>query len=280
MNYKRMALLPLSLFIICAIYLAYTLWSNSLLLDIDLKGGTQIIADYSKQVSDSELESILRQYDASVRSARGITTYTVFIEFDASIKPEDVLNTLKQSGYDFKDNSIQTVGPALGSSFLQQAGFVLLFSFIFMAATIFFIYRIPLPSFFLVLNVIAALTETLVFSQIFGIKLSLAAFASLLLLIGYSVDDNILMATRVLRESEKKQRNYDAVIKRSFKTGMTMVGTTVVALFALFIISTSVVIDTIASILVIGLLLDLMNSWVLNVGLMMWYVERKERKMK
>jgi preprotein translocase subunit SecF len=149
-----------------------------------------------------------------------------------------------------------------------------------MAATIFFIYRTPLPSLFLVLNVIADLVETLVFSQIFGIKLSLAAFASLLLLIGYSVDDNILMATRVLRESEKKEKNYNAVIKRSFRTGLTMVGTTIVALFALFIISTSVVIDTIASVLIIGLLLDLLNSWVLNVGFMMWYVGRKERKMK
>jgi preprotein translocase subunit SecF len=172
------------------------------------------------------------------------------------------------------------VGPALGSSFLQQAGFVLLFSFIFMAATIFFIFKVPIPSLFIVLNVIADLTETLVFSQILGIKLSLAAFASLLLLIGYSVDDNILMATRVLRESEKKERDYDAIVKRSFKTGITMVGTTVVALFALFIISTSVVIDTIASVLIIGLFLDLMNSWVLNVGFMMWYVNRKERKIK
>jgi preprotein translocase subunit SecF len=280
MNYKKMALTPLSLLIICAIYLVYTLGTSSLLLDIDLKGGTQIIADYSRQISDSELESILRQYDANVRSARGITIYTVFIEFDASIKPEDVLKTLKQNGYDFTDYSVQTIGPALGSSFLQQAAVVLIFSFIFMAATIFFIYRIPLPSLFLVLNVIADLTETLVFSQIFGIKLSLAAFASLLLLIGYSVDDNILMATRVLRESEKKEKNYDAIIKRSFKTGMTMVGTTVVALFALFIISTSVVIDTIASVLIIGLLLDLVNSWILNVGFMMWYVDRKERKAK
>jgi len=46
-------------------------------------------------------------------------------------------------------------------------------------------------------------------------------------------------------------------------------------LFALFIISTSVVVDTIASVLIIGLLVDLLNSWILNVGLMSWYSERK-----
>lgn len=272
MNYKKIALLPLALFIMCAIYLVFIISTNQLTLDIDLKGGAQIIADSSKQINEAELKNILSQYNANIRTARGVTTYTVFIEFDASIKPEDVLETLKQNGYDFKDYSIQTTGPSLGSEFLQQAAVVLIFSFIFMAATIFFIFRVPLPSLFLVLNVIADLTEALALSQIIGVKLSLASFASLLLLIGYSVDDNILMASRVIKGEGK---NFDAIVKRSFKTGITMVGTTLVALFALFIISTSAVVDTIASVLIIGLLVDLLNSWILNVGLMKWYTERK-----
>jgi preprotein translocase subunit SecF len=54
-----------------------------------------------------------------------------------------------------------------------------------------------------------------------------------------------------------------------------MVGTAIVALFALFVISTSAIVDTIASVSIIGLFVDLLNSWILNVGLMSWYVERK-----
>jgi preprotein translocase subunit SecF len=276
MNYKKRALIPLALLIVCTIYLIFILLTHDLNLDIDLKGGTQIIADYDKQVNEVELESILSQYNANIRTARGLTTYTVFIEFDSSIKAPDVLDTLKQNNYNFNDYSIQTIGPSLGSEFLKQAAFVLLFSFLFMTVTIFFIFRVPLPSAFLVLNVIADLTETLVITQILGIKLSIASFASLLLLIGYSVDDNILMATRMLKSEGK---DYDSIIKRSFKTGLTMVGTTLVALFALFVISTSVIIDTIASVLIIGLFLDLMNSWVLNVGLMVWYTDRKYKKV-
>jgi len=272
MNYKKMALLPLALLVICTIYLIFITQTNQLAVDIDFKGGTQIIAEYGKQVSETEMENILKSYNAGVRTAVGVTTYTIFIEFDSSIKAEDVLNTLKQSGYDFEDYSVQTIGPALGKEFFQQAIFVLMLSFIFMAAVIFFIFRIPVPSFFLVLVVIADLIETLALSQIFGVSLSLASFTALLLLIGYSVDDNILMITRMLKTEDK---NYDRIIKTSFKTGITMVGTALVALFALFIISASVVIDQIASVLIIGLLVDLLNSWVLNVGLMLWYVERK-----
>ena len=272
MNYKKMALLPIALLIICTIYLIFITQTNQLAVDIDFKGGTQIIAEYGKQVSETELENILKSYNAGVRTAVGVTTYTVFIEFESSIKAEDVLNTLKQNGYDFIDYSIQTIGPALGKEFFQQAMFVLMFSFIFMAAVIFFIFRIPLPSFFLVLVVIADLIEALVFSQIFGVNLSLASFTALLLLIGYAVDDNILMITRMLKAEDK---NYDRIIKTSFKTGITMVGTAIVALFALFIISTSVVIDQIASTLIVGLLVDLLNSWIMNVGLMVWYVDRR-----
>jgi len=140
-----------------------------------------------------------------------------------------------------------------------------------MAFTIFFIFKNPLPSFFLVLTPTADLIETLVFSQMLGIKLSLASFAALLLLIGYSVDDNILLTSRVLKE----EGNIDEKIKSSFRTGITMVGATLVALLALFVISASIVIDQIASILIIGLLIDLLNSWVLNVGLLKIYVKRK-----
>jgi preprotein translocase subunit SecF len=64
-------------------------------------------------------------------------------------------------------------------------------------------------------------------------------------------------------------------MKRTFKTGMTLVATTIVALFALFIVSSSVIITQIASVFLIGMFVDILNSWVLNLGLLMWYVKRK-----
>jgi preprotein translocase subunit SecF len=272
MNYKKMALLPIPLLIICAIYLYFIIQTNQLALDIDFKGGTQIVATSERQINVNELESVLKQYDANVRTARGITGYTVFINFDTSIKSEDVLSTLKQNGYEFKDYSIQTIGPSLGSDFFQQALIVLAFSFVFMAVTVFIMFKTPLPSFYLVLTVIADLIETLVFSQIIGIKLSLAVFASLLLLIGGAVGDNILFTTRILKSTGK---NYDEIIKKSFKTGMTLVGTVMAAMAALLIISSSIAIDQIASVQLIGMSVDVLNSWVLNLGLLMWFVTRK-----
>lgn len=275
MNYKKLVRLvpiPILLFIICAVYLFFLIQTNQLALDIDFKGGTQILATSDQQLNDIKLESDLKKYDANVRVARGITGYSYIIDFDSSIKAEDVLKTLKDNGYSFKEYSIQSVGPSTGAGFFQQALIVLVVSFIFMAITVFIMFKNPIPSIYMILTVAADLTETIVFMQIIGIKLSLATFAALLLLIGAAVGDNVMFTTRLLKS---EQKNYDEIIKRTFKTGITMFAAVQAAFAALLLISTSTVITQIAAISIIGGTLDLMNSWVLNLGLLMLYVTRK-----
>jgi len=275
MNYKkiiRLLPIPILLLVVCSIYVFFLIETNQLALDIDFKGGTQILATSDKQISETTLENDLKQYDANVRVARGVTGYSYIIDFDASIKSEDVLNTLKDYGYSFKEYSIQTVGPTTGAGFFQQALIVLAFSFIFMAVTIFVMFKNPMPSVFMILTVTADLVGTLTFIQILGIKISIATFAALLLLIGAAVGDNILFTSRILKSTNK---NYDEIIKRAFKTGITMYATVQAAFAALLLISASSVITQIAAISIIGGTLDLMNSWILNLGLLMLYVTRK-----
>ena len=272
MNYKLMALVPLVILIISAVYLFFLAENKQIALDIDFKGGTQIFAESDKVIDANALKNMLSQYDANVRVARGITNYAVFIDFDPSIKPENVLSTLQQNNYKFQSFSVQTIGPVLGSSFFQQALIVLVFSFLLMAVTIFVMFKNPMPSIFMILTVLADLTETIVLMQLIGIKLSIATFAALLLLIGAAVGDNVMFTTKLLKSSSK---NHDAIIKKTFKTGITMFGTVQVAFASLLLISGSAVITQIAAISIIGGTLDLMNSWLLNLGLLMLYIKRK-----
>jgi preprotein translocase subunit SecF len=274
MNYKIMALVPMIILIISIAYLLFIIVdpNHQIALDIDFKGGTQIFAQSDKAVDAKSLENVLSQYSANVRVARGITNYAVFIDFDPSIKPENVLSTLKQNNYNFQSFSVQTIGPVLGSSFFQQALIVLVFSFLLMAVTVFVMFKNPMPSIFMVLTVLADLIETVVFMQIIGIKLSIATFAALLLLIGAAVGDNVLFTTKLLKSNPK---DHDAIIKKTFKTGITMFGTVQVAFASLLLISGSAVITQIAAISIIGGTLDLMNSWAMNLGLLMLYIKRK-----
>ena len=273
MNYKLLIVVPLIVLAISLAYLLLQVTTTGLSLDVDLKGGTLITAETMSSVNENNIEDALISYEADVRIASGITGNSVFIEFDSSIDPQEVISTLQNNGYNFDDYSIQTVGPSLGAASFQQAIIVLIFAFAFMAGTILFIFKIPLVSFYIALCPAFDIIETLAISQLIGIKLSLASFAALLMIIGYSVDDDVMIATRILRSTDDLKGR----LKDSFKTSFTTTAATLVALTALYAISLSTVITQIASILLIGLIVDLQNTWLFDTTLLRWHTERKSK---
>ena len=116
---------------------------------------------------------------------------------------------------------------------------------------------------------------TLVVVNLLGIKVSSAGIIAFLMLIGYSVDTDILLTTRILKRNEGSlnQRIFGA-----FKTGTTMTLTSLFAvLFALIVVSSfSSVLTQIFTILSIGLAFDLLNTWITNVSILKWYMKKKK----
>jgi preprotein translocase subunit SecF len=107
--------------------------------------------------------------------------------------------------------------------------------------------------------------------NVFGIPLTLGTTAALLMLIGYSVDSDILLTTRVL----KRQGKLNDKLTGAFRTGIIMTSTTIAAIVALFVVSwfgQVQVIYEISAVLLIGLFFDIMNTWLTNVGILKWYV--------
>ncbi len=271
-GYKQIIAIPIALFILSAAFLFIE--RNNLNLDIDLKGGGQIALQSDSMPDVENIESMLSKYDVKVRSARGIASYTTFIEFDTSENATEMLFELEKSGYKFSEYSVQSVGPILGASFFQQAQIALILAFVFMAVVVFIIFRVPAPSFYVILAAAADIIETLAAMHLLGIKLSLATFAGLLLLIGYSVDTDILLTTRVLKSEGDLRQN----IRNAMKTGLTMSGTTIAAVVALLVFTPQSVLTQIASVLLIGIVFDIVNTWITNAGLLRWYMERKQEK--
>ncbi len=180
-------------------------------------------------------------------------------------------------GVNPKDISVREVGPSLGTVFLSQMESALAFAFVLMSMLVFFFFRKVLVS----LAVIqAALFDVLVglgFIGLAGIPLSLASVAPLLMLIGYSVDTDIMLSDRVLgrKEGTPEQRLFSAM-----KTGLTMTGTTIAALAALYVVAAIGGVETlsmIALILLVGLLGDLVSTWCTNASILLW-ISRRSKK--
>ena len=269
--YRKLMVFP-ALVLLISLVLFYSMYSTGLKLDVDLAGGTQISIASDRSINEDSLQGVLKDFDATVHQSRGVTGYSILIKYKHDVNTTEVLDVMKTNGYSFEDYSVQTVGPSLGSSFFAQAQMALILAFVFMAITVFIVFRQPMPSFYVVLCAFSDLIETIVVSQLLGIELSLATFAALLLTIGYSVDTDILLTTRVLRSAEGTTEER---MKGAFKTGMTMVGTTMAAVLALYLMSTSVVITQMASILLIALFFDIFNTWITNAGLLHWYLDKK-----
>jgi len=91
------------------------------------------------------------------------------------------------------------------------------------------------------------------------------------MLIGYSVDSDILLTNRVL----KRQGKLNDKLTGAFRTGIIMTSTTLAAAAAMFIVAwfgSVLILMEISAVLLIGLVFDVMNTWLTNVGILKWYV--------
>lgn len=174
----------------------------------------------------------------------------------------------------YPDKKIDQIGEAFGEALQQQALLALIFSFIGMAIVVFLAFRDIVPSIAVVLSALSDIAITAAIMDVVGIQLTLPTTAALLMLIGYSVDSDILLTTRLL----KRQGKLDEKLAGAYRTGIIMTTTTIAAIAAMFAVTAFgqvEVIAQIAAVLLIGLFVDLMNTWVLNAGILKGYLLQK-----
>jgi len=111
--------------------------------------------------------------------------------------------------------------------------------------------------------------------DLLGIRIETAGIAALLMLIGYSVDTDVLLTTRVLKREEG---TVFSRVMGAMKTGVTMTITSLAAITIALIFTQSETLRQIMIILFIGLIFDLLNTWIQNVGILRMYMDHKQKK--
>jgi preprotein translocase subunit SecF len=133
---------------------------------------------------------------------------------------------------------------------------------------------VSVPSGAVILAAASTILFTVAVINLLGVRLSTAGVAAFLMLIGYSVDTDILLSTRVLKS---KQGTVAERIHDAFTTGITMQATTTVAVLVAWFVSSSEVISQIMLIIFIGMVGDIIFTWLQNAGIIYWYMERQNR---
>lgn len=176
----------------------------------------------------------------------------------------------------FSSYSYNEVTPTLGAFFLSQMETIIIAAFILVAIVVFIIFRTPVPAFAVVFGAANDLIVALGGMGLFGIPLGVASVGGLLMLIGFSMDTDILSAIRVIKRTEgtAEQRAFD-----SFKTGTTMTITALISFSVLFAVSYYAFIPTyleISGVVLVGLVGDIITTWLANMPLVLWYKKSKE----
>jgi preprotein translocase subunit SecF len=280
LDYRMLVAIPAIVFILSVAIIAnqYINTGEFFLRSIEMKGGTVITINTQESLDAPAIENQLLQkfQPINIREIRSFRGYGTVIETSAENNASAIISELGSMGVDTSDTSIESIGPSLGGSFWFQAQLAMAVAFIFMAIVVFVIFRTFTPSFAVILSAFMDIFMTFAFMQLFGIELSLAGLAAILMLIGYSVDTDIMLTSRLLKESEDQTLNDK--LRHALKTGLTMTLTSIGALIPLALLGVSPVITQIATVLLIGLVFDIMNTWITNYAILKWYCERRGMK--
>ena len=194
---------------------------------------------------------------------------TFYLEEDVSV------NLLK------KNLNINAMQPTLGAKLRDDGMKAALVGYILMALVILLAFRDIVPSIAVLLSASCDAIITLGFMSVFGIVLEPASLVALIMLVGYSVDTDILLTTRMLK---RRRGELNEAVDGAVKTGLTMTGTTFVVMLVVLIVSELFThlsaLTSIASVLLIGLSADVISTWFMNAGILKWYIEEKGGKIK
>jgi len=279
-HYKLLLIIPVIILLASLIYLGifYSKTGDFLYKDVSLSGGTSITIN--GEIDQGLLESGLKDKfpDVSFTKLEDITSRKeIALIVESSATPEELKPEIEDIlGYKLteENSSTEFTGAALSQNFYRQLIMALIISFILMSIVIFILFRTFIPSIAVIFAVFADVMIPLAIVDILGMKISAAGIAAFLMLIGYSVDTDILLTSRALKS---KEGAVNTRIFRAFKTGIFMTLTALAAVLPAFFIVTGLPdsFRQIFLILAIGLCADILNTWLTNASIIKWYCEKK-----
>ena len=278
--YKLMFILPVIIMLISLVYLGsfYSKHHDFINKDVSLSGGTTITLTSSIDTDLLEIELKKEYSDINFRKLTDITTgKQISFVIESSVESEQLKASIEKIlGYQLTDtnSSIEFTGSSLSGNFYRQLIIALIISFALMSIVVAISFRTFIPSMAVIFSAFSDVVMPLALVDALGIKISAAGIAAFLMLIGYSVDTDVLLTSRALK---KKEGTLNQRIYGAFKTGITMTLTSLAAVIPAFflILGLPDSFRQIFLVLAFGLAADIVNTWFTNASIIKWYCTKK-----
>ncbi|MDC0873070.1 protein translocase subunit SecF [Gammaproteobacteria bacterium] len=242
MKFRKIAgVISIALFSISVLTLGF----RGLTLGLDFSGGTLIEISYEEPANLEEIRSILIANDFEDSQVVNFGT-----DLDVLIKVADqsgnsrlgnqIFTLLEDQGLPGTLKRSEFVGPQIGSELRDQGGVGMLVALFMILLYVAFRFQYKFA-----LGAVTALTHDVViilgFFSIFAWDFDLTVLAALLAVIGYSLNDTIVVSDRIRenfrtqRELDNPQEIIDLSLNQTLSRTVITSFTTLLVLFALFI---------------------------------------------
>ena len=274
MQYKKVAMLLSAVLIVLSLAL---LFLRGLNLGIDFSGGVLVQVELSQPLPVGELREVLRDegFSGSTIQAYGDKGVIIRVAADTDETQLQVLEVLKGKDAELELLRLEKVGPVVGKQLRQEAIIATFIALAGILAYITFRFRFR----FALVSVVALMHDTIITLGIFsllGREISLPFVAAILTLVGYSLNDTIVVLDRV-RENWKDARplGLDAMLNKSvnqtFSRTINTSLTTFLPVCALFLFGGPVIANFSLALLV-GILVGTYSSIYVAAALLSeWY---------
>ncbi|GIS33481.1 MAG: protein-export membrane protein SecF [Gammaproteobacteria bacterium] len=271
---KITTFLSISLIVISLSSLVY----KQLNFGLDFTGGSLVELHYPEDVKVSEVrESLNKAGFEGAQVALFGSSKDVLIKLPGAVSDSlgsEIIQTLQnESDADIELRRIEFVGPQIGSELRDQGGLAMLIALGLMMLYIAFRFQ----SRFAAAAVLALAHDVIIvlgFFSLFDIDFDLTVLAALLAVIGYSLNDTIVVSDRI-RENLRKERNPDTeevinlsltqMLSRTLITSLT----TLLVLFSLFFLGGELI-KNFSLALILGVIVGTYSSiFVASAGLLM-----------
>lgn len=282
MGIRRKALLLSAVLILASLGLLVTRGLN---LGIDFSGGHLVQAEFSEPVAVADVRSLLAGIGQEQAVIQGYGDNGIIVRLRSSAddrQVETVIDTLRENYSGMEVLRLEKVGPVVGETLRRQAviAVVIALAGILLYITVRFRFR------FAVSSVMALLHDAIITLGVFsltGREISLPFIAAILTIVGYSLNDTIVVLDRI-RENWKGlrkegilpliNRSINQTLSRTLNTSLT----TFLPVLALFLWG-GPVIANFAFALMVGIIVGTYSSiYVSGTILGEWYLRSPETK--
>jgi preprotein translocase subunit SecF len=273
-HHKQLMWIPIGLFVCALGILSFLFLTTGSIIekDVSLAGGIVVTVEVDTDYNMEEVATYFSQnldliVTASDLKNSGKTVGVILKTKADSTEKRDELVALSKDYFDVSEQflSVEQTQSQFGSIFFLNLLQGIFIALVLMGVVVYLTFRRVVPSLIIIFAVISDLLITLAIVSVFGLQLSSAGIAAFLMIIGYAVDTNVLLTWNMLKKPDLKAIDRIGI---SARTGLIMTFTTLGALSIALFVTNSAVISQILTILLVGLLVDLLNTWFLNTALL------------